>query len=345
MISIKKFLNGPSSSEDTLRRVMTLLVQAIELHTVEGDAEDYRRFRSSLQIALQGFGPESTADQLLVMAGAVTTAVREYSERTSRFIRTQVTEYHRIVHLLTETVANCAQGDERALGRLKSLEEQLRRAAQVEDVRDLRIELGHCLAALQASVQEQKEEAAKAERMRAAVEAACREGIGPAQANRAVQAEGNFEPLTAEIVRNAMRARALDRLQYVVVLVVDKFALLQTRFGTDLAERILWLLQRDVKRRLNAQDRLYRWHGAVFVGLLSREHRLSEVSAELARAISAKFEEHVEVGNRSILLTASVNWTVFPMEGPDPEILRKIDEFRARHEVRAPGALAAARPR
>lgn len=344
MISIKKFLNGPSSSEDTLRRVLTLLVQAIELHTVEGDAEDYRRFRSSLQIALQGFGPASTVDQLLVMAGAVTTAVREYSERTSRFIRTQVAEYHRIVHLLTETVANCAQGDERALGRLKSLEEQLRRAAQVEDVRDLRIELGHCLASLQASVQEQKEEAAKAERMRAAVEAACREATAPAPANGAVRAD-NFEPLTADIVRNAMRARARDKLQYVVVLVVDKFAVLQTRFGTDLAERILWLLQRDVKRRLNAQDRLYRWHGAVFVGLLSRECRLAEVSAELVRAIGSKFEEHVEVGNRSILLTASVNWTVFPLEGPDPEILRKIDEFRALHDVRAPGALAGARPR
>ncbi|MBL8212465.1 MAG: diguanylate cyclase [Bryobacterales bacterium] len=348
MISIKKYLNRPSSSEDTLRRVLTLLMQAIELHTVEGDADDYRRFRSSMQIALTGFGPESTADQLLVMAGAVTTAVREYSERTSRFIRTQVAEYHRIVHLLTETVSHCAQGDERALGRLKSLEEQLQRAAQVEDVRELRIELGHCLASLQASVQEQKEEAAKAERLRAAVDAVCRPVVQeePRREGQA-RGSGNFDLLTQELVREAVGNRPRDRLQYVLVLVVDKFAALQTRFGPELADRILWLLKRDVKRRLNDQDRLYRWHGAVFVGLLSRDYRLAEVSAEMARAVSSKFEEHVEVGQRSILLTASVNWTVFPMEGPDGEILRKIDEFAGRHSGRGngSGAFAGARPR
>ncbi len=351
MISIKKYLNLSTPSDETLRRVLNLLVHAVESHTVEGDPEDYRRFRTSLQIALKELGPESSADQLLVMVGGVTTAMREYSERTTEFVRSQAAEYHRIVHLLTQTVTSCSEGDDRTLGRLKNLEAQFQRAAQVEDVRALRIELGHCLASLRESVREHKEEAAKAARMRAEVEAACRpvprgNTRDPAQpAREDADVDGELEVLTPEIVQTAITEQGPGQPRYVLVLAMDRFAALHARFGAELADRILSLLKREVKRRLNEEDKLYNWHGSVFVALLSRGTRLAEVTAELARTVGTKFEQHMEVGNRSILLTPPVHWVVFPMEGPEEKVLRKIDEFAARHNERASAAGAPARAR
>lgn len=341
MISIKKYLNGPSSSDETLRQVLTLLVQAIELHTVEGDEVDYQHFRNSFKTALKGFGPDCPPDQLLIMSGAVSTALREYKERTSRFLRSQNGEYQRIVLMLTDAVANCTQGNHRALGRLKSLETQLERAAQLEDVRTLRIELGQCLETLQESIRQQ-EEAAKqvtvqAERLRVSAQSA-----GPPVSQRETGPDQATGLLTRDSAEKALVEGRRDGEYYVLVFVIDKFQAIHARFGADLCDRILRRLTRQVQSKLAGNDRLYRWDGPTFVGVLARQERISEITAELARSVGAKFEEHVEVGNRSILLSVSLSWIVFPLGGPAPDIVRRIQEFAARQGAR-PAMAAASR--
>lgn len=336
MISIKKYLGGASSSSDeTLRRVLTVLVQAIELHTFEGDEVDYRQFRGSLKTALKEFGAETPPDQLLVMSGAVSNALREYGERTTRFLSGQNGEYQRIVHMLTDAVASCARGNQRAVGRLKALESRLERAAQVEDVRTLRIELGQCLEVLQENMRQQVQDASEAARLHLSAQSVCLP---------AVSREAGPDAATGLPARDAAEKAMTDGRRdgefYVLVFVLDRFPAIQVRFGCDLADNILGRLTRHVQGKLSGNDRLYRWNGTTFVGVLARQGRISEVTGELSRAIGTKFEEHVEVGNRSILLSVSLTWIVFPLAGPASEMVRRIEEFAARQTNRSSSAVA-----
>ena len=49
MISLKKILQDDDATEETLLRIVRLLLQGIQQHAIEGDAEDVNGFRTSLQ--------------------------------------------------------------------------------------------------------------------------------------------------------------------------------------------------------------------------------------------------------------------------------------------------------
>jgi predicted nucleic acid-binding protein len=86
--SLKEYLTG-RDEVGTLRRIVSILLQGITLHAVEGDRADYARFRDHLERIQAPLGKRTSAQDLLIAAGATNQALAEHGQRTTRFIRQQ----------------------------------------------------------------------------------------------------------------------------------------------------------------------------------------------------------------------------------------------------------------
>ena len=69
MISLKKILQDGGASEQTLSRVLQLLLQGLVQHAIEGDPEDLAAFRASIQKVMDSLDRDPDGSQLLVEAG------------------------------------------------------------------------------------------------------------------------------------------------------------------------------------------------------------------------------------------------------------------------------------
>ncbi len=336
MISITRYLRDESrEAEATLRRTVGLLLQLIELHAVEGDSVDYAQFRSGIHQIADRFSENTPVDEMLIIVGEVARSLKDYAERTTRFVKAQNSEYQRMVNMLTETIAATVHGSDRSVERLRDVERKLERASVIEDVRVLRMQLGECLGSIRQEIQA---------RHTAAAESAAR--LATATNSPIPQtAAAHFE--TDRVTGLPGRSAAESALQtacveeghcWAAVVVADRLSAINVRFGYAVGDRILRRISTQFRGGLSAEDRIYRWSGPAFIAILRRTTSESQIRSELARITSGPIEEVVEIGNRSILLPVSSHWALFPLSEPARVISQKADEFVA---SRAPGASAA----
>ena len=101
MISITKYLRDRTRDDEAaLRRTVSLLLQLIELHAIEGDALDYAQFRSGIHEITSRFSENTPSEEILVISGKVATSFKEYTERTTRFVTAQSAEFQRMLNML-----------------------------------------------------------------------------------------------------------------------------------------------------------------------------------------------------------------------------------------------------
>ena len=157
MISLKKLLTDNETAH-TLMRVVQLLLQGIALHTVEGDSEDYARFRESIAQVGCRLEEEISSSEALAQAGAVLKALDEYNRRTSNYVRLQNVELQAIVKMLTSTVGAIALAGDQSVRQLQEIEKQVASASQLEDVRLVRAKLSDCLEDIRRETERQRTE-------------------------------------------------------------------------------------------------------------------------------------------------------------------------------------------
>jgi diguanylate cyclase (GGDEF)-like protein len=316
-----------SESDEVFRRIIAILLQAIEIHAVEGDAVDCQHFKFSIRHAADQFSDTTTADEALVMAGSVTATLCEYGERTTRYIRLQSAEYQHMVTMLAETIVAITQGSERGTNHLRDIEKQLKGASVIEDVRLLRLKLGECLESIQEQIEAQAYEAATtASRLTASI----------AESERRIQESAlpvDCDPVSGVPGMRAAEAALFHAVQsgrhvYAAAVVPNSIQAINSRFGESAGDRVLARIRQELERHISAEDRVFRWQGPCFVLLLERGPSLDAVRAEMSRIVGAKIEDVTEVGARSILLPISLAWSIFPTSGAKlRDILLKINQF------------------
>ena len=87
MISLKKILQDGDGGEETLLRVVRLLLQGVERHAIEGDPDDLGTFRISMQRFANSLEGDPTASEMLVQAGSVLNVLEDYNRRTARYLK------------------------------------------------------------------------------------------------------------------------------------------------------------------------------------------------------------------------------------------------------------------
>ena len=90
------------------------------------------------------------------------------------------------------------------------------------------------------------------------------------------------------------------------------------------------LFGQHVAQRISKNDRLYRWRGPGFLALLDRTGTEISIRAEIARAVSARLEQEIDLGGRLVLLPIAASWTFIPLVNSTEEaVSKKLDAFAA----------------
>ena len=151
LTTLKAYLAGTEEA-GMFRRVISLLLQGISLHAVEGDKADYDRFRDDLDRIQSAVTKNSSGQELLVAAGAANQALADYGQRTTRFIRQQGSVLHNMISMLTQTMLSIGAGSENSAEHLRAIEKELAHAVMIEDVQTLKLRLADCLKNLREEV-------------------------------------------------------------------------------------------------------------------------------------------------------------------------------------------------
>ncbi len=325
MISLKRYLL--SREDNPFFRTTELLLEAIGVHAVMVEPEEYDRFRDDIQALVRQLNHDPIAEALVV-SGAAIQALAEYNQRVSRIPRMRQAELQSIVTMLTDTIKSLSTAGAASLSRLQDIERRLEKASEIEDMRALKIHLADCLKGLQ---MEQKRQAAVNQVQVAALRSELRRNE---QALRAEQVVESLDLLTGLPSRPAAE-EALSACcehgagTYAVAFVVERIMSINTRFGHAAGDQVITLMGDHLKRSFSVDDRLYRWTGPSFLLILKREQLLAEVRAEVVRSLSVRLEKTLEIGKRSVLLPVSASWAVYPLEnetGAEP-LIEKIEVF------------------
>jgi GGDEF domain-containing protein len=329
MISIKRYLakHNPGAA-DVFRRVITILLQAIELHAVEADEADHNQFRSTIREVTDQFTDDTPAEQSLVIAGSVAATLRDYNERTSRYIRAQSSEYHRMISMLTETVLDVTHGSKRSTQRLREIEQQLERASVIEDVRILRLKLDQCLQSIQEEIQQQATEAATTV---GRLSETIKESEGKLEA-AAASADSDLVtglPGATTAERALVSTAQGGRNTYAVAVVPNTLQAINARYGREAGDHVLRKVCEHLCNSLSPGDAVFRWRGPCFLALLERGPEVEEVRSEMAAIAGTKIENVTEIAGRTVLLPITLSWSAFAINGSRRELVLRIDQFVA----------------
>ena len=322
MISLARFLNADREQAEACFRIITLLLEAMAEHAVEGDAADLETFRLDIANALKKMSPETEPSELLVVAGSVSRSLEEYNKRITHHMRQHNSELQNIISMLTATMISISDSGERTAARLQDIEKQLVSAAMIEDVRILKHRLGECLESIREERKSQNEQASRmVQHLQKTIESAPKventRGVGAASG---LPDRTSAEALLSEYA-------AANEPAYALVFIADRVQLINARFGYAAWDEVLKTIQTHVQKGMLPEDRLFRWRGPSFLALLKRSDPVDCVRAETSRIVMARLQKTFDIGNRSVLVPIGMQWALFPISSPGKLLVQKIDHF------------------
>jgi GGDEF domain-containing protein len=333
MISIKQFLeqrgkgSGPKHDlVDALGQMGRLLLDAMATYVVRGTEADVEVFRRQLnRLARQMEGPQTAMTVLGATSDAVE-ALETYCESTAEYHRLQRVERQSMVAMLTATVADLAGQTDVSVGRLHTIEKQMERAQELDDIRALKANLGESLNALrEAAAQQRSTSVATMEQLRNQIAMARMQVAENPKAPARTQGEIEFVH-----ERSGSEAEP-GATTYVAAVQLRRAEHIASRFGEPVRHRMLGMIGTQLKTMLRPGDRLLRWKGSAFVMFLNSRESIGQIRTRLADTVSITSQQYIEVGSRTSLLSVGVDWIVFPQADHSSleEVFTEVDTFLA----------------
>jgi GGDEF domain-containing protein len=313
MISIKQFLDTRRNSAppkndlvDALMQMGRLILDAVAAYMVRGTDADLEDFRRKLnRLVRQMDTPQSPMSVLGITSDAVE-ALETYGERTAKYNREQREERQSMVAMLTDTVAELAGQSDAAVSRLQSIEKDLGRASELDDIRALKTSLGESLRAVrEAAAHHRSTSATTMERLRAQL-ALARARVADVPEPPAY----NRDDIDSIPEPSAIPVESRS-VSYVAAIRLRRADHIATRFGESVRLRMLTMIGTQLKGMLSADDRLLRWKGTSFVMFLNSKESLGQIRGRLSSVVAMINQQYIEVGSKTSLLSIGVDWVVF----------------------------------
>jgi GGDEF domain-containing protein len=339
VISIKKFLSAKADDEPALPRVVWLILEAIACHSIESDAGDREQFQNVLRQIAKKIEESTSNAMTFVLAGEAIKSIEMYNRGVERALHSQVKELQSIVSLFTRSMLHVSKGSVSSATNLRQIERQIEKAGQIDDLRALKAQLELSLKGICDEAAQQKERSAS-------IDSHIRETMSrPESAAVLAGAVSDLDLVTGlpsfRMILPALRA-AIDggRHVYAVLLCVDRIEIINSRFGFASGDRVLMVFGQHLAERFSGADVLFRWRGPGFLALIERTGSEMAVRAEIARIVSARLEQDIELGGRSVLLPISSSWMLAALANSNAEaIFKKLEDFsvaQARAHVPTP---------
>ena len=321
MISIRRYLQTGQKSDDTLLPLVQLLIEGIELHSVEGAPGDTRSLRESTRKLLAAVESESPADELLVLGASAMGALKEHNLHAVENLRYTVAELQAKVRLLTDCITSISSSSAENIGRLQQLKSQLLSTLGVKEIRSMRDRLSQCLDGVLAQAERQRAE------MDRAAEQLNRLGTRPNAPGTAA------EPAVDTATGLPDRAQAEDAIAqccqdgaaaFVVIMVINQVETLNRSLGGRAGDVILQRFAEFVRQQLPGIDQVFRWSGPTVVALMRRRSAL-DVRSVIGPVLLPRLT--VKIGNPDVQVPVSARWTVLPLMVSPRLLFHKMDSF------------------
>ena len=134
-------------------------------------------------------------------------------------------------------------------------------------------------------------------------------------------------PGKAEAERAIRVALGSPQGKFVVIAVCSRVQAVNARFGYAVGDRMLGALAEHFKKGLSARDQLFRWQGRALVALLERAERIDRIRTEVRRFADVKFDQTIEVGQRTVLIPISASWSIFALAPPLDALVKQLEAF------------------
>jgi GGDEF domain-containing protein len=338
MISIKRFMEQrrgePRVEHDVVQasvQMGRLLLDTLTTCSVRGPASDHRAFTGTLRALQRRLDEPPSAFGLLEVSSGAAEALETYGQRTNDYIREQNERMQSMVAMLTATLADITGQSEASVSRLQSIEQQIERASQLDDIRALSESLQDCLVSVrEAAAQQKKASAAMVNRLRAQFDHAQAGNMHNAAANGKSPACAQEIELEPEPEEPTEVVEELSQC-YVAAFKLQRAEHIETRFGTGARQQMLALVSQHLKGLLGANDRLLRWKGTSFVMFLNSSGTLNRLRALLAETVTRVAQQYIEVGKNAALISVTLDWTIFPQaQCPSLDaVFNEVDAFLA----------------
>jgi len=351
--TIRKHLSGPAEDlPEVLLRSCRLLMQGLEMHTFKADEADFVRFQRSVQEVQAAWAKTPSPSDVLLSTGALLKAYEEYNHQVKAFVAMQAGELQNMVSLLTKAVTSVGQASDKSVNRLQIIERQLHKATMGEDYRDLKLRLQECLSNLQQEIEHQKVTAAEVAAMQpppsafSRSDAALDGDIPAALLPLAPPGDTGVDKVTglpsrpiAEALLTACREQ--NRCAYAAVFVLERFALINARYGYAIGDELLAYLAEEMAHVFSRAEGMFRWCGPAVVGVMERKEPAADVRNEISRIItSRKLSKTAQSHGRTVLLPVALSWGFFPVleEQSTRRLIARIDAVVSK--AVSPGGIA-----
>jgi GGDEF domain-containing protein len=325
MVSLKHFLNL-SQKELAFRSVVSLLLAKIGSGVVRSDAAGYDTFLAEMSRIQERASTESTPEALFAVAGSAGQAMDNYNCQVTALMGKQASALRSIVSMITETAIQIGGENARSSERLQEIGQKFERADEIDDLGTLKSHLRDCLHTLRDEAERRKTESDEA------IRSLQQEIVRRAEQSSTVLEDLDIVtslPLLAAGLRAMQGPVKSDKRRYVAVMVVDRIKLLNLRFGIDAGNSVLRVFKESLEQKLIHGDQLFRWNGPTIVALLDRTESVEQVRVQIRRLLGTRIEETLEVEQRSVLISISASWSVFPLMSPIADVTKQIQAFIA----------------
>jgi GGDEF domain-containing protein len=128
-------------------------------------------------------------------------------------------------------------------------------------------------------------------------------------------------------------SRATGDPYFAIVFVADRLGNILSRFGPKVAQTYTLMVSQRIAQVLREDDRLFRWGESSLLAIVSRSMRAEAVRTEFARFASPHAEITLSVGDRSVLLPASLSSLCLPVwqAADTATLIDQIDAFVTKH--------------
>jgi GGDEF domain-containing protein len=322
LTNLKRYLYD---QDPEVARIVSLVFTGVAASAVRSDDEEYAELRRDLAGIEVDLSEDFTVEHTAAAMAAAMRTLERYNQRTTRFIRQRAIEFQNMIKMLAQAVVRIGGPSELSSQVLAEIQRNLQQVSGLDDLQNIRANLGVCLEQVCQESLRQKEEARSAiAELQGHLAGA---GTGP-------EVQRVIDPVTKLPAREAAQVALREACEgpgrkYVGVLVLDRLKSINSRFGTAVGDQVLGELTRHIELHLSTTDSLFRWSGPTLLTILRRQSSIDRIRAEVKPVFSKGIEKEFNVGGRDVFIPISPAWEVFPMTPPLSSVLKLVDAFVA----------------
>jgi GGDEF domain-containing protein len=333
MISLSRYLHRADSDDapregDIPLRAITLLIQAMGVHTMDLHHPDYQAFRTDLLRIQDGVTPDLPSTDLLVQVGSAITVFSDYNRRAAGRMRLQFHEFQDVISSLGNAIQRMVDASQLSLQQLHEIQEQLVASDGGQDLVALKSRLATCLDRMITEVEENHSHSS-------AGLASIQQGVDGLRENSAFfLGSGALDPATGLPCRPQAEAALAEaaghsnQLPVAVIFVPARLKLIYDRFGPSVANLLLARVATFLGSGLNPEGGFYRWDDSSLLAIITRKVPYDRLRMEVGKLAASIPSDEVDVGGgRAAIIGVSVSWALFPIRHPLKQVTAQMDQF------------------